>query len=951
MYGFKPKSARGKAVPQLADGEKGKPRGFKGGGLILGPGTGTSDSIEAEKRPGTFIMPADSTEVIGPDALGELGEPVELEEKGSEEEGENDGEEAEGKKVPVRLSNGEFELPPEQVQALGEAVLTVLRDATHEQAEEDQNSMPKATGFMPRQFFANVGIVAPGRMDIGQWAQGMDQWRGEQAIADARQAKAFQDQADADQYAVQQAQPEQQRQSFFNGGVVENNVTRDGNSYSGGNVGGSVSINGQAGAGSMSTVPAPVAVAPAPAASATPTATPGATPTATTAAAPAAPMGWAERNAQRSNEVTASSIVDSPERRAAQAKLSPTPAPVAPVAPTTPAVGGIQPAATAMDATKPKPFGAQTTSPFGFKPRGYANGGTVQDDDERARRIAQIPAGGTMPAPPADGSGSTEFTRNVNNGLNALGGMGVVSSVPLRVGQAAKAAATGSGATALPSGIPRLTGPAQAAAAPAADFVAGMGPGATTYANTIPRIGNAPIPVLPGTNAALQQGAQANVMSAAMRTASGANAGATALDSTQRNNPAAATSPATAPATAPAPAAATQSEYGRQMSAVGGALVDVAAWLGKTIVSAPGYGFNKPSAAPAPAGAAANAGAGRGSINPASVNPTQPAAAATEQTNAATDTAAAPTRPPTNEVMPGVYRHGRGQYSDNAAGMGMPANFTGKPSVQNMAAADALAGRQIPAGFQPAGVQPPVVRNSTNDWAARKALENMATAASSITNRPEWQSGSTTIAGSTRGPKGEGDPEGKVAAYKAALANDLALQQAQPGMDKAAMDGNAALQREGIQQAGATGRTAMQEQGANTRDAVRNALTGEELGLRREAQGFQTRAAAKLESLQNAYAAEKDPAKQAILARQIREFQGKEQPARYKVAAGGQQIDANGVAYKVPDRVFNEQTGEFADVRGAAAPAPIAAPKAGEVRNGYRFKGGNPNDQANWTKV
>ena len=29
-------------------------------------------------------------------------------------------------------------------------------------------------------------------------------------------------------------------------------------------------------------------------------------------------MGWAERNAQRSNQVTASSIVDSPERRAAQ---------------------------------------------------------------------------------------------------------------------------------------------------------------------------------------------------------------------------------------------------------------------------------------------------------------------------------------------------------------------------------------------------------------------------------------------------------------------------------------------------------------------------------------------------------------------------------------------------------------------------------------------------------
>jgi hypothetical protein len=68
--------------------------------------------------------------------------------------------------------------------------------------------------------------------------------------------------------------------------------------------------------------------------------------------------------------------------------------------------------------------------------------------------------------------------------IQKLVGEGAVASVPLRAGQAAKAAAAGSGATALPSGIPRLSGPAQAAAAPAADFVAGMGPGATTYANT-----------------------------------------------------------------------------------------------------------------------------------------------------------------------------------------------------------------------------------------------------------------------------------------------------------------------------------------------------------------------------------------------------------------------------------------------------------------------------------
>ena len=325
------------------------------------------------------------------------------------------------------------------------------------------------------------------------------------------------------------------------------------------------------------------------------------------------------------------------------------------------------------------------------------------------------------------------------------------------------------------------------------------------------------------------------------------------------------------------------------------------------------------------------AGAGRGSANPPLANPSAPAPSA--QPEAKTG----------SEIMPGVYNHGRGQYSDQSTGMAMPAGFTGQPSAQNMAAADALQARQTPAGFQPAGSQPagvqaPVVRNSTNDWAARNNLRNLEVSASSITNQP----------GFSRGGRGYVPPD--VAAYQAALQADAALQQAQPGMDQAAMRENAGIQREGMQQDGATARTGMQEQGASARDAGRTAIAQGELGLKQTAAGFQVRAAQQLEGLQNQYAAETDPAKQAALARQIREVQGKEQPARYKVAAGGQQIDANGVAYKVPDRVFNEQTGQFSDGTGAA-PAPQAAPKSGEVRNGFRFKGGNPNDQANWTKV
>jgi hypothetical protein len=103
MYGFKPGS---------------KPKDKDKGGKIEGPGTGTSDSIKTEIPKGSYIMPADSTQQIGPKALGELGEPV-----------------------PVNVSNGEYQMPPEQVHAVGVQALNQMRDATH---------MPAPAGFTPQ---------------------------------------------------------------------------------------------------------------------------------------------------------------------------------------------------------------------------------------------------------------------------------------------------------------------------------------------------------------------------------------------------------------------------------------------------------------------------------------------------------------------------------------------------------------------------------------------------------------------------------------------------------------------------------------------------------------------------------------------------------------------------------------------------------------------------------
>ena len=72
-------------IPKMeAMGYKQQPQSFAKGGMIRGPGTGTSDSIPDEMAPGTYILPADTTAQLG----------------------------LSDKKVPVRVSNGaDFNLP------------------------------------------------------------------------------------------------------------------------------------------------------------------------------------------------------------------------------------------------------------------------------------------------------------------------------------------------------------------------------------------------------------------------------------------------------------------------------------------------------------------------------------------------------------------------------------------------------------------------------------------------------------------------------------------------------------------------------------------------------------------------------------------------------------------------------------------------------------------------
>lgn len=655
-----------------------KAAGFANGGLVRGPGSGTSDDVPDEVPQGTYIMPADSTDAVGVETLESMGAP-----RGFKPGGE--------KSVPVNLSNGEFKMPPEQVHAVGVQALDQMKNATHKPVR----------GFAP------------------------------------------------------QAQPEEPRQFFVDGGVVGNEVARVGNSYSGGNVSGGIAVNGHAPGGAVSstswTTPAPApAPAPSPTIVATNTVAPAA-PAASPAPAPAAPMGWAERNAQRSTEVTASSIMDSPERRAAQASLAPAPAPAS-----APVAAGAQPA--------PQNVGSlpQPRQPVvGFQPRRYANGGVVLDEGRQSfangGEVKRLVAG-FMPG-----------TRAVfNESGKAIGDLASQGRYGAAAGETARAALAYG-----PAVVDDVVGGAWRAAAPA---VADAGKQFLGVGGT-----SAPAP-------------QEQVAAA----------------------PAA--QPATAPQTAP----------------VAAAQPDVAS----------------PPSAPAPAASAA------------------------------------------------------------------PRNG-GQISAQNMAAADAMAGRQsqAPVGFAPAGVAAPVLRNSTNDWAARKALENAATSASSITNN-----------GGKFDRSGPGDSVA-MAGYKAALATDQASQQAQAGLEQTAMRENGGLQREQVQQTGANERSARGFQV----DSRRADIEGKRANSEIEARGFQTRALQQQEQLREVLTnPNSTPQQKAQAQGALQALSGKGDSWKAVALQGG--TDAQGNKTESILGAVNERTGEMKRMDGQGGAAGQAAPQDASQR-------------------
>jgi hypothetical protein len=140
---------------------------YADGGMVRGPGTGTSDDVPDKVREGTYIMPADSTDAVGADKLAAMGS-----------RGFNPG----GDKVPVNLSNGEFKIPPEQVHAVGVQALDQMKNATHRPV---RGFAPKASPEEPRQFFRDGGVVweDTDTLKAGTMAAGGAAYAGGKALA------------------------------------------------------------------------------------------------------------------------------------------------------------------------------------------------------------------------------------------------------------------------------------------------------------------------------------------------------------------------------------------------------------------------------------------------------------------------------------------------------------------------------------------------------------------------------------------------------------------------------------------------------------------------------------------------------------------------------------------------------------------------------------------------
>ncbi|WP_313080463.1 hypothetical protein [Pulveribacter sp.] len=309
--------------------------------------------------------------------------------------------------------------------------------------------------------------------------------------------------------------------------------------------------------------------------------------------------------------------------------------------------------------------------------------------------------------------------------------------------------------------------------------------------------------------------------------------------------------------------------------------------------------------------------------------------------------------PPSNQVTPGIYNHGRGQYSDRPDGMGMASTFTGQPNAQNDAAAEDLARGFQPGMGRPAQAPGPGLGFGPGSQLARIEAQGAPQAPrlgfgpGSELARQEAQAQQPGFSGVIGQQSGNGnmwsrtpeqqrrDAEVQASSIHrptaAVGANALRSLDAQ---DLEGVRGANALAQEGLRQDGGLQREGMQQQGANTRAAMGAAVDQQRVGIEGrkadgqiEAQGYANRAAAQQEQLRAVLADPKAPITQKLQAqRTLRAMAGKAEDNRFTVVPGGQEWDTQANAMRnVPARVLNNQTGQFVEQPGQGGQSSAAA--------------------------
>lgn len=340
-------------------------------------------------------------------------------------------------------------------------------------------------------------------------------------------------------------------------------------------------------------------------------------------------------------------------------------------------------------------------------------------------------------------------------------------------------------------------------------------------------------------------------------------------------------------------------------------VADTALQAGKTFLTG-----DASSIAPAQQGAAAGPG-----TTPSTTPQAQSLVNAEEMQRRAT-AQAAPMEQPQVRGLPGVYQHGKGQYSDNPQGMGFAPGFTGQPSAQNMQAANALAGQQQAqslgrvaaqqaqqAAMQTRGLPPPKIAHSGNDFTARQNLRGLKMDA-------EW-----AMQNAKRKKYAMQDPA--VMAYQAALKGDTdARYGGQAALEAKTNDTNAGLQRE-----------QMQQQGANQRDAGRLALDQQRAGLDAQARGFDIRAAQRRESFQQAWA-QATPEQRSVMQEMYPDVFGRKEAKPFQLDVVRGSVDpSTGKRDGDYAVVFDPNTGEYRPMQiGGSAAVPTAAPQEASKR-------------------